>query len=348
MEFTLKEVAAILGGKIEGDESLKINAISSIEDGKKGSLSFLSNPKYEQHIYSTKASAVIVNEEFKPKSEVYTTLIRVKNAYTSLTTLLEEYQRIESFQKVGIESQSYLSPSATYGENFYLASFAYVGDHVTIGNHVKIYPHVYIGNHVTIGDNTILHTGAKVYSHSKIGSHCTLQAGCVIGSDGFGFAPLEDGTYKTIPQVGNVIIEDHVDIGANTTVDCATFDSTIIKKGVKIDNLVQIAHNVEIGEHTAIASQSGISGSTKVGKQVVMAGQVGVVGHVRVGDMAILAAQAGVASSVPKGAIYFGSPAYNKNRYMKSVVLFRKLPEMMKRIEELEEKYLNLSPKNSK
>ncbi|MEM6829145.1 MAG: UDP-3-O-(3-hydroxymyristoyl)glucosamine N-acyltransferase [Bacteroidota bacterium] len=346
MEFTLEQIASILKGRIIGDQTLKINTISSIEDGKEGSISFLSNPKYEQYLYETKASAVIVNEDFVPKHEVKATLIKVENAYTSFTMLLEEYQRILSFQKTGIEPQSFLPESVKYGENLYLAGFAYVGENVTIGNHVKIYPHAFIGDNVTIGDNTIVHPGAKVYANCKIGSYCTLHAGCVIGSDGFGFAPQEDGTYKTIPQIGNVVIEDHVDVGANTTIDCATFDSTVISKGVKIDNLVQVAHNVEIGENTVIASQTGISGSTKVGKQVIMAGQVGVVGHIKVGDGAIITAQSGISKSVPRGVTYFGSPAFEKSQYMKSTVLFRKLPDMMKRIQELEEKLLNLPSKN--
>lgn len=342
MEFTLEQIAAILSGTIEGDKSIKINTISSIEDGKEGSISFLSNPKYEQFIYTTRASAVIVNNDFEPKQKVDTTLIKVKDAYSSFTALLEEYQRIISFQKTGIEAQSFFSKSAKSGENLYLASFAYVGENVSLGNNVKIYPHVFIGDNVTIGDNTIIHAGVKIYANTKIGNYCTLQAGSIIGSDGFGFAPQEDGTYKTIPQIGNVVLEDHVDIGANTTIDCATFESTVIKKGVKIDNLVQVAHNVEVGENTVIASQTGISGSTKVGKQVILAGQVGVVGHIKVGDGAILTAQSGVSKSVPGGVTYMGSPAYDKGNYMKSTVLFRKLPDMMKRIQELEEKLLNL------
>ena len=342
MEFSLEQVATILGGEIEGNKDISITTISSIEEGKEGSISFLSNPKYEQYLYQTKASAVIVNSDFEPKEAVKTTLIRVKNAYTSFTTLLEEYQRIISFQKSGIEDQSALAASATHGENLYLGSFAYVGENAKLGNNVKIYPHVYVGDNVSIGDNTILHSGVKIYANAKIGSHCTLHSGAVVGSDGFGFAPQEDGTYKSIPQIGNVIIEDHVDIGANTTIDCATFESTVIKKGVKIDNLVQVAHNVEIGENTVIASQAGISGSTKIGKQVVLAGQVGVVGHIKVGDGAIVAAQSGISKSVPEGVTYFGSPAFEKGQYMKSIVLFRKLPDMMKRIQELEEKLLNL------
>ncbi len=342
MEFSLEQIAGILGGTIEGEKDITINTISSIEDGKEGSISFLSNPKYEQFLYTTKASAVIVNEDFSPKEKVSTSLIKVKNAYNSFTTLLEEYQRIVSFQKSGIEELSAIANSSTYGENLYLGSFAYVGENVKIGDNVKVYPHVYIGDNVTVGNNTILYSGAKVYANCKIGSHCTIHSGAVIGSDGFGFAPQDDGTYRAIPQVGNAVLEDHVDIGANTTIDCGTFESTRIGSGVKIDNLVQVAHNVEIGENTVIASQTGISGSTKVGKQVILAGQVGLVGHIKIGDSVIVAAGSGVSKSIPEGETYFGSPAFEKGAYMKSIVLFRKLPDMMKRIEELEEKLLNL------
>lgn len=346
MKFSLEQVATILGGEIEGNKDISINTISSIEEGKEGSISFLSNPKYEQYLYTTKVSAVIVNKDFTPKEKVSASLIRVKDAYSSFTALLEEYQRILSFQKSGIEEQSFLASSAKHGEGLYLGAFAYVGENASIGNNVKIYPHVYIGDNVSIGDNTILHSGVKIYANCKVGSHCTFHSGVVIGSDGFGFAPQEDGTYKTIPQVGNVVIEDHVDIGANTTVDCATFESTIIRKGVKLDNLVQVAHNVEIGENTVVASQTGISGSTKVGKQVILAGQVGLVGHIKIGDGAIVTAQSGVSKNLANGAVFMGSPAFEKGQYLKSVVLFRKLPDMMKRIQELEEKLLNLPSEN--
>lgn len=346
MEFTLEQVAAILGGTIEGDKDIKIKTISNIEEGKSGSISFLANPKYEPFIYTTKASAVIVNDDFQPKENVNAALIRVKNAYTSFSTLLEEYHRMMNFQKDGIEPLSHLSESATHGEHLYLGAFAYVGENVRIGKNVKIYPHVFLGDNVTVGDNTILHSGVKIYANCKIGSHCTFHSGVVIGSDGFGFAPQEDGTYKTIPQIGNVIVEDHVDIGANTTIDCGTFESTTIGKGVKLDNLVQIAHNVELGENTVIASQTGVSGSTKIGKNVILAGQVGVVGHIKIHDKAIITAQSGVSKNVPEGTILMGSPAFDKGQYMKSTVLYRKLPDMMKRIQELEEKLLNLSTEN--
>lgn len=338
MEFTVEQVAGILGGSIDGDPSLKVSNISSIEDGQPGTISFLSNLKYESHLYATKASAVIVNKDFDPKQQVETTLIRVDDAYSSLTLLLEEYQRMSSFQKTGIDKMSSIADSSSFGESPYVGPFAYIGDGVKVGNHVKIYPHVYVGEGASIGDHTVLYPGAKIYPNTSIGNYCTIHSGAVIGSDGFGFAPQPDGSYKAIPQLGNVVLEDHVSVGANTTVDCATFNSTVIKKGVKIDNLVQVAHNVEVGQNTVIAAQAGISGSTKIGKQVILAGQVGVVGHISVGDKAIVTAQSGISKDVPEGAMFRGSPAFEKGQYMKSVVLFRKLPDMMKRIQELEKK----------
>jgi UDP-3-O-[3-hydroxymyristoyl] glucosamine N-acyltransferase len=342
MQFTLHQVAQILGGTIEGDPNQSVSTISNIEEAGPGSITFLSNPKYEPFIYKTGATAVIVNEDFESKNDLKTTLIRVKNAYTSFTALLEEYQRIISFQKTGLEDPVFVAKTATYGKNVYLGAFSYLGEHVQIGNNCKIYPQVYLGDNVKVGDNTIIYPGVKIYANCEVGNHCTLQSGAVIGSDGFGFAPQEDGTYKSIPQIGNVILKDHVDIGANTTIDCATFESTIIHSGVKIDNLVQVAHNVEIDENTVIASQTGISGSAKIGKQVILAGQVGIVGHLKVGDNVIIAAQSGISKNVPEKSTYMGSPAYDKGAYMKSLVIYRKLPELMKRIEQLEEKILDL------
>jgi UDP-3-O-[3-hydroxymyristoyl] glucosamine N-acyltransferase len=340
MEFTLGQIAVLIGGTVEGDANKKISTISNIEEAKPGSISFLSNPKYEPFIYTTQASGVIVNEDFEPSKPVPTTMIRVSNAYLAFTGLLEEYQRMVSFGKSGIEQPHFQGANFKHGNNLYLGALAYIGQDVKVGNNVKIYPQVYIGDRVTIGDNTILYPGVKISAGCKIGSYCTLQAGAVIGSDGFGFAPQEDGSYKSIPQVGNVVLEDHVDIGANTTIDCATFESTIIRKGVKIDNLVQIAHNVEVGQNTVIAAQTGISGSTKIGKQVVIAGQVGVVGHIKIGDRVILAAKSGVSKNVPDGETWFGSPAFDKSGYMKSAAIYRRLPDMLKRIEALEAEVL--------
>ena len=343
MEFTIEQIASMLEGEIAGDKDLKVNTISSIEEGKPGSISFLSNPKYERFLYNTEATAVIVNSDFQPKKEIAATLIKVKDSYVGFTTLLREYQRFMSYQKTGVEKNSFVSLTAKYGENTYIGSFAYIGENVKIGRNVKIYPHVYIGDGVSIGNETIIYTGAKIYADVKIGNHCTLHAGCVIGSDGFGYALRGDGTYENVPHVGNVVLEDHVDIGANAAIDRATFNATIIGKGTKIDNLVQVAHNVEIGENTVIAAQSGISGSSKVGRQVTIAGQVGIVGHIQIGDHVILGAQSGVMKSIPPKTIHFGYPSYEKGQYMKSIVIFRKLPEMMKRIEGLEKKFLNLS-----
>lgn len=346
MKFKINQIAQIIDGTVEGDGEVLIDNISSIENGQPNTISFLSNPKYEQFIYDTKASAVIVNDDFTPKKDLKTTLIRTKNAYTSLTLLLDEYHRLTSFSKSGIDKNTHIADTAKYEENLYLGAFAYIGENVKIGKNVKIYPHCYIGDNTQIGDNTILYSGVKIYANTQIGKHCTFQAGAVIGSDGFGFAPQADGSYKTIPQLGNVIIEDHVDIGANTTIDCATFGSTKIEQGVKIDNLVQIAHNVEVGENTVIASQTGISGSTKIGKQVIIAGQVGVVGHVEVGNNATLAAKSGISNNVPENSTFFGYPAYNRTDYIKSFVIFKKLPQMMKQIQELEKKVIDLQKNN--
>lgn len=342
MEFTLGQIAGIINGKVEGDPEIKISTISSIEEAKQGSISFLSNPKYENHIYQSAASAVIVSDDFRPTKKVKPALIRVEDAYMSFTVLLQEYQRIMVFGRKGIEEQSHLSDSASYGENLYLGAFAYIGKNVILGNNVKIYPQAYVGDNVKIGDNCIIYPGVKIYPNCQIGNHCTLQAGAVVGSHGFGFAPKEDGSYESIPQIGNVILKDHVDVGANTTIDCATFESTIIESGVKLDNLVQIAHNVEIGKNTVVAAQSGISGSTKIGKQVILAGQVGIVGHLNIADHSTFAAQSGIMKNTKEGDTIWGSPGMDKGLQAKSLVIFRKLPEVMKRIEELEEKILNL------
>ncbi len=343
MEFNVSQIAHILNGEVQGNPDLTVNTIGSIEDAGEGAISFLSNPKYENHLYETKASAVIVGRDFEPKKTVSTTLIKVEDPYLSFTALLEEYHKIISFQKTGTEEPAFLGNDSACGENTYRGAFSYIGHNSTIGKNCKIYPHVYIGDNVTIGDNTILYAGVKIYANSKIGSHCVIHAGAVVGSDGFGFAPQKDGTYKTIPQVGNVIIEDHVDIGANTTIDCATFESTVIKSGVKLDNLIQIAHNTEIGENTVIAAQAGVSGSTKVGKNCVIAGQAGIVGHLKIGDQVTVAAQAGISKNVnKKGVVLLGSPAFELTDYKKSYVVFRRLPDLANRIKELEQKILNL------
>lgn len=349
MELSLKDISHILGGEIEGDENVKINTVGKLEEAKEGAISFLSNPKYENYIYTTKASAVIVEKGFVPKKAINTALLKVADPYSSFTALLEEYNRINSFSKSGVEEYAILKEDSEVGAAVYRGSFSYIGHHCKIGDNVKIYPHVYIGDHVIIGDNTILYPGARIHSNTSIGNYCTFHANCVVGSDGFGFAPQKDGSYKTIPQVGNVIIEDHVNIGANTVIDCATMGSTIIRKGVKLDNLIQVAHNVEIGKNTVIAAQTGISGSAKIGEQCVIAGQVGIVGHIDLPNKTTIGAQAGI----PKGPkeennILLGSPAIDRKDFIKSYAVFKKLPEMLKRVEELEINVINLRPDTGK
>ena len=343
MDFTINQIAAILQGEVDGNGQEKVKTIGKIEDAKKGAITFLANPKYEEFIYSSEASAVIVKKDFQPEKPIQATLIRVTDPYLSFTRLLEEYDKITSYSKVGVEEPSFISSNTEVGENIYRGAFSYVGSNVKIGNNVKIYPHAYIGDNVTIGDNCIFYSGAKIYAETIVGNNCIIHSGTVIGSDGFGFAPQEDDTYKKIPQLGNVVIRDNVEIGANTVIDCATIGSTIIEEGVKLDNLVQIAHNVEIGANTVIASQSGISGSTKFGKNCILAGQVGVVGHVEIGNRVTLAAKTGLSKSVKKdGSVKFGYPAMDHKDYLKCHAIFRNLPELRERINELEKKALNL------
>ena len=336
LEFTVEQIASLVKGSIEGDKKLKINTISSIEEGEKGSISFLSNPKYEPYVYTSCASAIIVDKHFKKKKPINSTLIRVENAYNSFTILLEECSRIFNYSKTGIEQPSYVSSETTLPKDMYLGAFAYIGKHVVLGKNVQIYPNTYIGDYAHIGNNTIIYSGVKIYPRVKIGNFCTIHAGAVVGSDGFGFAPQTDGTYKNIPQLGNVILEDYVNIGANTTIDRATFKSTIIEKGVKLDNLVQIGHNVRIGKNTVVAAQTGIAGSVNIGNQVIIAGQAGIVGHVKIEDNVIIAAKAGIMNNVPKGATLAGYFAKDKNQCLKLEILYRKLPQMLQRIEKLE------------
>jgi len=337
MEFTARQISELLKGTIEGNEQVKVNKLSKIEEGVPGSLSFLSNPKYTNFIYNTRASLVIVNKDFVAEQPVPATLVRVENAYESFVRLLEIYNQIK-LDKKGIETPSYISSSAKLGKDCYVGAFAYIGHNVTIGNNVKIYPQVFIGDNVVIGDNSTLFAGARVYSDCTIGTDCTLHTGVVIGADGFGFTPNSENQYKKVAQIGNVIIEDFVEIGANTSVDRATLGSTIIRKGVKLDNLIQIAHNVEIGENTVIAAQTGIAGSTKIGKDCMIGGQVGIVGHITIADKVKIAAQSGIGSSITtEGEIIQGSPAFNISDYKRSYVVFRKLPLLEKRIKELEQ-----------
>jgi UDP-3-O-[3-hydroxymyristoyl] glucosamine N-acyltransferase len=344
MEFTLEEIAHLLGGEVKGNGNAKVNSIAKIEEATTGSISFLSNPKYEHFIYTTHASAVIVKKDFLPKEPINTSLILVEDPYTSFTTILEAYQQALNASKIGKEEPSYLGKNAAIGDNHYIGAFAYIGNNCNIGSNVKIYPHVYIGDNVTIGDNTTLYAGVKIYANCELGQHVTIHSGCVIGSDGFGFAPQPDGSYKTIPQIGNVIIGNHVDIGANTVIDCATMGSTIIGDGVKIDNLIQIAHNVKVGKNTVIAAQAGISGSTTIGENCIIAGQVGIIGHIKIANKTTIAAQAGIGRTITEeGTTLLGSPAIEKLDFLKSFAIYRKLPTLQKRIEELEEKIVNLS-----
>lgn len=339
MEITIGQIAEILGGKIEGDASEKVNRLEKIEEATKGSIAFLANPKYTEYLYDTQASAVIVNETFEATKEVSTNLIRVADAYAGFAKLLEAYQQMTAIEKKGIEQPSYQSDSASIGEGVYLGAFSHLGDNVKIGNGSKIYPNAVIGDNVEIGENTVIYPGVKIYANCKVGSNCIIHAGVVIGSDGFGYAPLPDGTYKNVPQTGNVIIEDKVDIGANTTIDCATMGSTVIKSGVKIDNLVQIAHNVEVGKNTAIASQAGLSGSAKIGENVQIGGQAGITGHLHMANRTIIGPQAGVPKTIKEeGKVWFGSPIVEHREFLKTSIILRRLPDLIDRVKELEKK----------
>jgi UDP-3-O-[3-hydroxymyristoyl] glucosamine N-acyltransferase len=338
MEFSALQIAGFLDGEIEGDENAKVVNLSKIEEGKPQTLSFLSNPLYTPYIYTTDASIVIVNRSLQLEKPVKSTctLIRVDNAYESFAKLLELYDQVRN-SKVGIEQPSYIGPKTTYGEDCYIGAFAYIGSRVKIGKNVKIYPQVFIGDNCQIGDNTTLYAGVKVYHDCIIGNDCTIHASTVIGSDGFGFAPNSENNYKKVPQIGNVVIEDHVEIGSNTSIDRATLGSTIIRKGVKLDNLIQIAHNVEVGENTVMAGGVFIAGSTKIGKNVMIGGQAGVIGHLKVADGVKIAGQSGVGNNIDKeGEIVQGSPAFAIGDYKRSYVLFRSLQKLNDRIRTLE------------
>lgn len=344
MEFSVEQISQLLGGRIEGDKNTKISKLAKIQEADGASLAFLSNPKYENFIYTTEAGAVIVKKDFSPKQAVKSALIFVDDPYTCFTALLEEYHKAVLWSKVAVEEPAFMGSNSTIGDKHYRGAFSYIGNNVTIGDNVKIFPNTYIGDNVRIGNNVILYAGVKVYADTVIGNYVCIQSGAVIGSDGFGFAPQADGTYKTIPQVGNVVIGNHVDIGANTVVDCATMGSTIIEDGVKLDNLVQIAHNVKVGKNTVIAAQTGVSGSTEVGAQCIIAGQVGFAGHIKIANKTTIGAQAGIMSSIEKeGERIIGSPAINARDYLKSYAGFKKLPKLMNKIEELEDKIINIT-----
>ncbi|NNE03499.1 MAG: UDP-3-O-(3-hydroxymyristoyl)glucosamine N-acyltransferase [Eudoraea sp.] len=335
MKFTASQIANILEGEVDGNPEVLVSKLAKIEEGVEGSLTFLANPKYTPFIYSTEASVTIVNKEFVPEHKLTTTLIKVDDAYKSFSKLLEYYNQVKN-NKTGIEDPSFLSESASYGADFYLGAFSYIGNNVTIGDNVKIFPNVFIGDNVSIGDNVFLHAGAKICSETIIGNDCVIHSTAIIGSDGFGFAPNENGEYSKVPQTGNVILENNVEVGAGTTIDRATLGSTILRKGVKLDNQIQIAHNVEIGEHTAIAAQTGVAGSTKIGKNCLIGGQVGIVGHITIGDRVKIQAQSGITRNVKDDEFLQGSPALNYGDFNKSYVHFKNLPTIVNRLNDIE------------
>ena len=338
MQFTAQQIGILLDGSVDGNPEDTVNQLAKIEDAQSGSLSFLANPKYEHFIYQTNASIVIVNKDFVPTAPIKSTLIRVENAYTAFSLLLQQYNTIK-LNKKGIEEPSYIHPSAKIGKDVYIGAFAYIGADVVLGDNSKIYPHVYLGDNSSVGSDCTLFSGVKIYHDCKVGSNVIIHSGSVIGSDGFGFAPLDDGSYSKISQIGNVVIEDDVEIGSNTSIDRATMGSTVIQKGVKLDNLIQIAHNVEVGPNTVIASQAGISGSTKIGGQSIIGGQVGVVGHISIAKGSQVQAQSGINRAiVEEGKKWAGSPATTFNSQMRAQVIFNRLPDLEKKIEELERK----------
>ncbi|SMC74062.1 UDP-3-O-(3-hydroxymyristoyl)glucosamine N-acyltransferase [Cellulophaga tyrosinoxydans] len=337
MKFTASQIAGILEGDLEGNPDIAVDKLAKIEEGEHGSLTFLANPKYTPYIYTTKSSITIVNRDFVAEHNLSTTLIKVDDAYESFSKLLSYYDQVKS-NKTGIEDPSFIDKTATYGENCYIGAFSYIGENSKLGNNVKIYPNAFVGDNVILGDNVIVFAGGKIHSDSIIGNNCVIHSGAIVGSDGFGFAPNANGEFNKIPQTGNVILEDNVDVGAGTTIDRATLGSTILRKGVKLDNQIQIAHNVEIGEHTVIAAQSGVAGSAKIGKHCMIGGQVGIVGHITIGDNVRIQAQSGIGRNIKSGEIIQGSPALTYGDYNKSYVHFKNLPKIINRINELEKK----------
>lgn len=343
MDFIASQIAGLLEGTVVGNENISVNNLSKIEEGQPNTLSFLSNLKYEEYLYITGASIVIVDKSFEPSKSIPNTctLIKVESAQAAFAKLLEIYNQVKR-KKSGIHPSSYISDSATIGEEVYIGANCSIGDNVTIGNNVHVYPNSYIGDNVKIGDDCMFFAGVRVYSDCLIGKSCTLHSGVIIGGDGFGFVPNRNGNYSKVPQIGNAILEDHVEIGSNTTIDRATLGSTIIRKGVKLDNLIQVAHNVEIGENTVIAAQTGIAGSTKIGKNCMIGGQVGIVGHITIADEVKIAAQSGVGHAIAeKGQILQGSPAFPIGDYKRSYVVYRGLPDLKRKVDELEKKLSN-------
>jgi UDP-3-O-[3-hydroxymyristoyl] glucosamine N-acyltransferase len=349
MQFTAQQIALLVSGTIEGNPDTAVTSFAKIEEAAAGQLSFLANPKYNDYLYTTKASLIIVNESLQLEKSITATLVRVKDAYTAFATLLTTYQNLKAQQRKGIETPSHIANSATMGADVFVGAFAYIGEKVTIGNNTKIFPGAYIAENVSIGNNTTIHAGVKIYEDCVIGNDVIIHAGTVIGSDGFGFAPQPDGSYQKVPQIGNVIIEDQVEIGANTTIDRATMGSTIIKKGVKLDNLIQIAHNVEIGSQTVIAAQTGISGSTKLGKKIMIGGQAGIAGHLTIANGVKIAGGAGVTKNLDgEGKSYAGFPAEDAKQSLKAQVYTRQLPELEKRVKELEKLLADMLQNGSK
>jgi len=340
MKFTAQQISEILEGEVEGNPNEEVFKLSKIEEGEKGSLTFLSNPKYTSFLYTTHASVAIVNKTFVPEKEISTTLIKVEDSYKAFSKLLEFYNQVK-LNKLGIEKPNFINETASLGENIYVGAFTYISENVKIGDNVKLYPNVFVGDNVIIGNNTTVFAGAKIYSESQIGANCTIHSGVIIGCDGFGFVPNGNGTYNKIPQIGNVIIEDNVDIGSATTIDRATLGSTIIRKGVKLDNQIQIAHNVEVDENTVIAAQTGIAGSTKIGKNCQIGGQVGIVGHLVIGDNVRIQAQSGIGRNLKDGATVQGSPALPYSDYNKSYVHFKNLSKLADKVYDLEKKITN-------
>ena len=349
MQFTAQQIALLVSGTIEGSPDTTVTSFGKIEEATAGQLSFLANPKYEDYLYTTKASLIIVNENLQLQKNITATLVRVKDAYTAFATLLSTYQNLKAQQKKGIETPSHIASTASLGTDVFVGAFAYIGENVTIGNNTKIFPGAYIAENVSIGNNSTVHAGVKIYEDCIIGNDVIIHAGTVIGSDGFGFAPQPDGSYQKVPQIGNVIIEDQVEIGANTTIDRATIGSTIIKKGVKLDNLIQIAHNVEIGSQTVIAAQTGISGSTKLGQKIMIGGQAGIAGHLTIANGVKIAGGAGVTKNLDgEGKSYAGFPAEDAKQSLKTQVYTRQLPELEKRVKELEKLVTQLLQNGSK
>ncbi len=338
MQFTATQIASLISGKIEGNPDVTVSSFGKIDGAETGQLAFLANPKYEEFLYSTQASIIIVNDSQEVQKKVDATLIRVPDAYSAFAIILSAYDKMVTANLTGTQQPCYISETAKIGENVFIGAFTYIGDNVTIGKNVKLFPQVYIGNNAVIDDDSILFPGVKIHHDCIIGKNVTIHAGSVIGADGFGFAPQQDGSFKKVPQIGNVVVEDNVEIGANATIDRATIGSTLIKSGAKLDNLIQIAHNVEVGNNTVIAAQSGISGSTKIGNNVMIGGQAGIVGHVQIADGSKINAQSGVSKSIkiPNTAVT-GSPAFDYAHALRSQILSRNLPELEKRIKELEQ-----------